>query len=85
MPSIDHVLHIAASEYQPEKPGESILHTDHKRFVGAANITVMNISPHSTPEDPNNGVTFVVNVDWKEPLPIVTDITVFDETPVIEG
>ena len=53
--------------------------------MGAANITVMNISPHSTPEDPNNGVTFVVNVDWKEPLPIVTDITVFDETPVIEG
>jgi hypothetical protein len=26
-------------------------------------------------------VTFVVNVDWPNPIHIVTDITVFDEGP----
>ncbi|MFB7648345.1 hypothetical protein ACFC1G_27810, partial [Streptomyces sp. NPDC056085] len=52
------------------------------RFIGAATVTVENISPHSPPYDPNHGVTFVVNVDWGSPLHIVTDITVLDGPPV---
>jgi hypothetical protein len=54
----------------------------HPRFVGAANIGVENISPHSPPFDPNHGVTFVVDVDWGSPLHVVTDITVLDQPPV---
>ncbi len=79
------VVHVTASEYVPENPNEHFAHTDYRRFVGAATITVSNVSPHGPPGDPNNGVTFVVRVDWDQPLPIVTDITVFDEKPHIEG
>lgn len=73
-PAIDHdsVVLITASEYNAQ----------HVRFIGAASITVANISPHGPPYDPNHGVTFVVNVDWGWPLAIVTDITVLDATPI---
>jgi len=56
--------------------------THFPRFVGNANVTVNNISPHGPPDDPNHGVTFVVTVDWRSPLNIVTDITVLDQAPV---
>jgi hypothetical protein len=73
-PAIDHdsVVVITASEYG----------NDGVRFVGAASITVANISPHGPPYDPNHGVTFVVNVAWGSPLNLVTDITLFNNKPI---
>jgi Papain-like cysteine protease AvrRpt2 len=68
----DSVVLITASEYNSERV----------RFVGAASVTVENVAPHGPPFDPNHGVTFVVNVDWGTPLPIVTDITLLDGKPV---
>jgi hypothetical protein len=75
------VVLIAASEYSLDiaNPAGS------PRFVGAANVTVSNISPHGPPFDRNHGVTFVVTVDWPQPLNIVTDITVLDDLPVFIG
>jgi hypothetical protein len=72
--AIDHdsVVVVTASEYKNE----------HVRFVGAASITVANVAPHGPPYDPNHGVTFVVNVDWRSPLNIVTDITLLDDKPI---
>ncbi|MGW1008404.1 hypothetical protein [Streptomyces sp. NPDC002520] len=55
---------------------------DGVRFVGAADISVENISPHGPPFDSNHGVTFMINVDWRDPLPVVADITIFDHKPV---
>ena len=55
---------------------------DGVRFIGAANLSVDNIAPHGPPYDSNHGVTFVVNVDWPEPLRFATDITVLDAKPV---
>jgi len=74
----DSVVLITASEYRPNPPDPA--HSP--RFVGAVNIGVENISPHSPPFDPNHGVTFVVDVDWGSPLHVVTDITVLDQPPV---
>lgn len=42
------------------------------RFVGAADITIKNISPS------DGRVDFVVTVDWPEPLNITLDITILD-------
>jgi hypothetical protein len=55
---------------------------DYTRFVGDATIRVDNIAPHGPPSDPNNGVTFVVEVDWEDALPICTDVTLLDNVPV---
>lgn len=77
------VVLVTASEYMAGRPGEVFQDQDNQRFIGAANITVANIAPHGPPWDPNQGVTFVVNVDWDEPLHIVTDITVLDDLPEI--
>jgi hypothetical protein len=74
----DSVVLISASEYASDGPDPR--HSP--RFVGAATITVENISPHGPPFDPNHGVTFMVNVDWGSPLHVVTDITVLDAPPV---
>jgi hypothetical protein len=74
----DSVVLISASEYFPD--GADPKHSP--RFVGSANITVDNISPHGPPFDPNHGVTFIVTVDWGAPLHVVTDITVLDSPPV---
>lgn len=52
---------------------------DGVRFVGAAPITVSDITPHGPPWDPNHGVTFVVNVEWGSPLTVATDITMLDD------
>jgi hypothetical protein len=80
-PVIDQwsVVHITASEYVYDGPHEPLLedHSDRQRFIGGADVEVHNVAPHGPPFDPNNGVTFVVKVDWDTPLPIVTDITVF--------
>jgi hypothetical protein len=73
----DSVVLITAAEYVVSAPP-----TDEHRFIGAASITVENIAPHGPPFDPNHGVTFVVNVDWPNPLTIVTDITVLDNRPI---
>ncbi|MBD0748030.1 hypothetical protein [Streptomyces sp. CBMA152] len=74
----DSTVIITASEYSVDNndPRHS------PRFIGAATVTVENISPHSPPYDPNHGVTFTVNVEWGSPLHIVTDITVLDGPPV---
>lgn len=73
----DSVVLISAAEYVTAVPS-----SNEHRFIGAASITVENIAPHGPPFDPNHGVTFVVNVDWGAPLPIVTDITVLDSAPI---
>ncbi|MEA2932007.1 MAG: hypothetical protein QOI56_792 [Actinomycetota bacterium] len=74
----DSVVLITASEYLVHGPDPR--HSP--RFVGSANITVENVSPHGPPFDPNHGVTFLVNVEWGSPLHVVTDITVLDQPPV---
>ena len=73
----DSIVIITASEYIPTSPPGNAF-----RFIGAASVTVENISPHGPPFDPNHGVTFIVNIDWGAPLYIATDITVLDGTPV---
>jgi hypothetical protein len=57
-------------------------HANGVRFVGAAPITVSDITPHGPPYDGNHGVTFVVNVEWGSPLIVATDITVLDQKPI---
>lgn len=74
----DSVVLITASEYSPAGADPN----QWPRFIGSANISVDNISPHGPPDDPNHGVTFIVTVDWDSPLHIVTDITVLDQAPV---
>lgn len=78
---------VTASEYvrAADLPGGGFADQDHKRFVGSANVTVHNVSPHGSPWDPNNGVTFVVNVDWPHPILIVTDITVLDRPEIVQN
>ncbi len=73
----DSTVIVTASEYAVTAPASS-----ERRFLGAASVTVENIVPHGPPNDPNHGVTFVVNVDWPTPLYIVTDITVLDDKPI---
>jgi len=77
--AIDHdsVVLVTASQYVPTNPP-----SDEHRFIGAANFTVSNIAPHGPPYDPNRGVTFVVNVDWKSDIGLVTDIIVLDDKPI---
>jgi hypothetical protein len=65
---------VTASEYDKDT---------RKRFIGDATITVDNIEPHSPPWDPNNGVTFVITVDWPSPLPVVTDIILLVPKPFV--
>jgi len=73
----DSVVLISASEFRPEREP-----SDDPRFVGGAVIGVENVSPHGPPYDPNHGVTFEVNVEWNEPLRVVTDITILDAPPI---
>lgn len=77
----DSVVLVSAAEYAVNAQSP----TTSARFVGAANITVSNVSPHGPPYDPNHGVTFVVTIDWPQPLNIVTDITVLDSAPEFVG
>lgn len=64
------VVHISVSEATVMPP--QIFTPAFDRFVGAANITVHNVSPS------DGRVDFVLTVDWPNPLSIVTDITVMD-------
>lgn len=82
----ESVVVVTACEYRRHRPQELVgFHvpsmTNQPRFVGAATIYVSNVAPHGPPTDPNRGVTFVINVDWDSPLPVATDITVFDDAP----
>ncbi len=74
--AIDHdsVVLISVSEFHVYANNE-----DHHRFVGAASMSVQNISPHGPPFDANRGVSFVIQIDWESPLNVVTDITVLDK------
>jgi hypothetical protein len=75
----DSVILITASEYSPQNnppPGANL-----QRVVGDATIRVDNIAPHGPPFDNNHGVTFVVTVDFPNPVFIVTDFILLDEKP----
>src|SRR6476646_10293664 len=76
----DSTVHVAAAEFHLDaaKPAAS------PRFVGASTVTVRNVTPHGPPYDPNHGVTFVVDVDWPEPLNIVTDIVLMDAAEIVD-
>lgn len=71
------VVSVTACEYVPVSSGVHIVNSDQPKHVGDANVWVSGVAPHSNP----GGVTFAVNVDWPDPLPIVTDITLFDDLP----
>jgi len=77
--AIDHdsVVIVNVSEYAVDGPDPA----HGPRFLGAAPITVENVSPHGPPFDPNHGVTMMINVEWGAPLHVVTDITVLDHKP----
>jgi hypothetical protein len=66
---------ITASEGQEFVEDGTIIYSSDspRRFVGAARITVDNISPHV------GGVTFHVTIDWPSRLMLWIDIVVFDE------
>ena len=69
------VVHIAACEWAPEShlqgapPG--------KKFQGQATIYVKNVVVHGG-DTYTGGVQFYLQIDWPNPLNVVTDITVFD-------
>ncbi|MGC2373213.1 MAG: hypothetical protein WA484_04995 [Solirubrobacteraceae bacterium] len=75
------VVLVTASEYDPQ--GAPDADGSAQRIVGDALIRVDNIAPHGPPSDRNQGVTFVLEVDWDEPLNVCTDITVLDDTPKV--
>ncbi|OBC04216.1 hypothetical protein A5784_01505 [Mycobacterium sp. 852013-50091_SCH5140682] len=75
----DSVVMVSASEYN--QFSQQLPDTTDQRFVGAADITVSNVTPHGPPFDPNHGVTFVVEVAWSAPLTVCTDIAVIANAP----
>jgi hypothetical protein len=75
----DSVVMISASEYNSNS--QQLPNMTDQRFVGAASIRVANVTPHGAPFDPNQGVTYVVEVDWSAPLNICTDISVIQNSP----
>ena len=77
--SADSVVAVAASEYVTG--GQKLADNSAQRFVGAASITVDNVTPHGPPFDPNHGVTFVVTVGWGSPLNICTDVSLIQNQP----
>lgn len=77
--SADSVVMVSASEYTANS--QQLPDGSDQRFVGAADITVANVTPHGPPFDPNHGVTFVVEVGWSSPLTICTDIAVIQNAP----
>lgn len=65
----------------PGAPPPPLHNDDRLRFVGDANVWVCDIAPHG-PDPANNdpgGVQFVINIDWHEPITVVTDIIVIDD------
>jgi hypothetical protein len=77
--SADSVVMVSASEYTANS--QQLPDGSDQRFIGAADITVSNVTPHGPPFDPNHGVTFVVEVAWNSPLTICTDIAVIENAP----
>lgn len=77
--SADSVVMVSASEY--DSSSQQLPDGSDRRFVGAAEVTVTNITPHGPPFDPNYGVTFAVEVAWESPLTICTDIAVISNSP----
>ena len=75
------VVLVTASEYDPAAVPDA--DGSARRFVGAANIRVNNIAPHGPPSDPNQGVTFMLEVDFNRALNVCTDITVLDNAPQV--
>jgi hypothetical protein len=68
---------ITAAQYDPNNVPP--IHPDERvRHLGDANIWISNIGPHGEDGTPNNGVEFIINVDFFEPLFVVVDITVLD-------
>jgi hypothetical protein len=69
---------ITAAEYKPENvppnhPNERIRH------LGDANVWVSNVGVHGDDGTPNDGVEFIINVDFPQPLFVVVDITILDD------
>ncbi len=77
--SADSVVAVSASEYVTG--GQKLGDNSAQRFIGAASVTVDNVTPHGPPFDPNHGVTFVVTVGWNSPLNICTDISLIENRP----
>ncbi len=77
--SADSVVMVSASEYTANS--QQLPDGSDQRFIGAADVTVANVTPHGPPFDPNHGVTFVVEVGWSSPLTICTDIAVIQNAP----
>jgi hypothetical protein len=80
----ESVVVVTASEYMDSRSSGGIFadRPSQPRFVGDGNVWVSNIAPHGPPDDPNKGVTFVINIDWGEPIYVVADISVLDNPPV---
>lgn len=77
--SADSVVSVQASEYAAGS--QQLPDTTEQRFIGGADVTVENVTPHGPPFDPNRGVTFVVNVAWSSQLNICTDVALLANTP----
>ncbi|HJX29722.1 MAG TPA: hypothetical protein VJ885_17610 [Thermoanaerobaculia bacterium] len=57
-------------------------------ILGEADIWVSNISPHRNDYNPNRpaGVSFILHVDWPDPLDVAITMTVEDRLPIeIQG
>jgi hypothetical protein len=74
------VVHISASEGEMF-PGIGNLADKVFHRRGAAPIFVKNINPHGAN---GGGVEFFLEIDWRSPLDVVLDITVFDRPESIE-
>jgi hypothetical protein len=71
------VVLVTACEYNPERvppnhPNERV------RNLGDANVWISNIGVHGDDGTPNNGVEFIINVDFNRPLFVCVDITILD-------
>jgi hypothetical protein len=77
--SADSIVMVSASEYTPDS--QQLQDLSDQRFIGAADVTVANVTPHGPPFDPNRGVTFVVEVGWGAPLNICTDVVLVGNQP----
>jgi len=83
----DSVVLVTASRYVPlpnPPPGAPM----QRLADDEVSVRIANISPHGWPYDNNQGVTFSISIDLapfvvdSPPVFIVTDITLFDDTPI---
>lgn len=75
----DSVVMVSASEYNSNS--QMLPDKTDQRWVGAASVTVSNVTPHGPPFDSNHGVGFVVEVGWTAPLTVCTDIALIANAP----